>query len=136
MNDEAEIRRTLAEFGQYLDERRFDEWSQLFAEDAIFMRLQRRDAIRSFMLGEELATMPELFRKHVTSNLVIKLEGDRAHVESDLVLFERLGGGPWILRFGKYIDDMVRDVDRWRIQERQLSWTANGLDVHRAGEGA
>jgi len=126
MNDEGEIRRTLAEFGQFLDERRFDEWAQLFTEDATFMGVQPRGEILTMMLGGELATIPELFRKHVTSNAVIRLDGARAHVESDLVLFERLAEAPWIFRFGRYIDDFVRE-DRWRFHERQLIWTANGL---------
>lgn len=135
MNDEGEIRRTIAEFGQYLDERRFEDWSQLFTEDATFEGRKDRSAILALILGAELATMPALFRKHVTSNVIINLDGDKANVVSDLVLFERLGDGPWIFRFGKYVDDMVRSGGRWLFMERQLSWTANGLDVHVAGEG-
>jgi len=126
LGDEGEIRRTLAEFGQYLDERRFDEWAALFTEEATFQHLTRRSEILAFMLQDELATIPELFRKHDTTNIVITLNGDQAHVESDLVLVERLGDNPWDFRFGKYIDEMVRE-DRWLFANRQLLWTANGL---------
>jgi 3-phenylpropionate/cinnamic acid dioxygenase small subunit len=126
LSDEGEIRRTLAEFGQYLDQRRFEEWAALFTEDATFQHLERRQVILDFMLTEELATIPELFRKHDTTNVVITLSGDTAHVESDLVLFERLGNRPWEFRFGKYIDEFVRE-DRWLFANRQLHWTANGL---------
>jgi 3-phenylpropionate/cinnamic acid dioxygenase small subunit len=127
MSDEDGIRRTLAAFGQCLDERRFDEWSQLFLEDAVFLHLRGRATILKFMLGEELATIPELFRKHVTENAIITVDGDRAHVESDLVLFERLGEGSWVFRFGKYLDEMTLHDGRWLFAERQLVWTANGL---------
>jgi 3-phenylpropionate/cinnamic acid dioxygenase small subunit len=128
VNDEGEIRRTIAEYCQYMDERRFEEWSRLFAEDARFQTTRQRGAILSLILGEELATVPDLFRKHVATNLIIDLDGDSAHVVSDLVLFERHDGGPWILRFGKYADKMVRQGKRWLFQERQVIWTANGLE--------
>ena len=54
---------------------------------------------------------------------------------SDLILHERLGTGPWILRMGRYTDRLVPAPDgRWLFADRQLTWTANGLDTWRAGE--
>jgi hypothetical protein len=136
MAAESQIRRTIAQFAQYLDERRFAEWSELFTQDAVFLHLTGRSEILAFMRGGELATMPDLFRKHVTANLVITLGEHDAHVESDLVLHERLGRQPWILRMGKYIDDMVPGPGgRWLFASRQLEWTANGLDKWDAGRG-
>jgi len=136
MAAESQIRRTIARFAQYLDERRFAEWSELFTQDAVFQHLTGRGAILAFMRAEELATMPDLFRKHVTTNLIITLGANEAHVESDLVLHERLGKQPWILRMGKYIDDMVPGPGgRWLFASRQLEWTANGLDKWDAGQG-
>jgi hypothetical protein len=136
MAAEEQIRRTIAQFAQYLDERRFAEWGELFTQDGVFQHLTGRGAILAFMRGGELATMPDLFRKHVTTNLVITLGEDAAHVESDLVLHERLGQQAWILRMGKYIDDMVPGPGgRWLFARRQLEWTANGLDKWAAGQG-
>ncbi len=136
MTAEHEIRRTIAEFAQYLDERRWVEWSELFTEQATFQHLSGRAAILAFMQGEELATMPELFRKHVTTNLVITISDADAQVDSDLVLHERLGEGPWILRMGRYTDVLVPVAGgRWRFSDRQLAWTANGLDRWDAGQG-
>ena len=128
MSAEESIRRSIAAFGQYLDERRFEEWSSLFTEDAVFQHVRTRSEILAFMLGEELATIPELFRKHLTSNLIIDVNGNKAHVESDLVLFERMGELPWVFRFGKYLDDMVCIGEQWLFQNRQLVWTADGLE--------
>lgn len=136
MTADSQIRRTIAQFAQYLDERRFVEWSELFTEDATFQHLSGRAEILAFMQGDELGTMPDLFRKHITANLIISATEAEAAVESDLILHERLGTGPWILRHGKYTDRLVPAADgRWRFADRQLRWTANGLDVWRAGEG-
>jgi hypothetical protein len=136
MSADNQIRRTIAQFSQYLDERRFLEWSELFTERATFQHISGRAAILAFMRGEELATMPDLFRKHVTTNLIITFGDDEACVESDLVLHERLGKGPWILRMGKYVDRLAPSPDgRWLFADRQLSWTANGLDKWDAGKG-
>ena len=137
MSADQQIRRTIAQFAQYLDERRFVEWSELFTADATFQQLAGRGSILAFMQADELATMPDLFRKHVTTNLIITTLAAAATAESDLILHERLGSGPWILRMGKYTDRLVRaHGGRWLFADRQLAWTANGLDNWRAGEGA
>jgi hypothetical protein len=136
MTADAEIRRAIAQFAQYLDERRWVEWSGLFTEQATFQHVSGRAAILAFMRAGELATMPDLFRKHVTTNLVITITDTGARVESDLVLHERLGPGPWIMRLGRYTDAMVPAAGgRWQFSDRQLAWTANGLDRWEAGQG-
>ena len=53
--DEDQIRRTLAEYCQLLDDGRFDQWADLFTEDARLVLLGQvttgRDAIRDYMMG-------------------------------------------------------------------------------------
>jgi hypothetical protein len=129
VDDDAAIRRTLAEFGRFLDERRFEEWSELFCEDGVFGVNQGRDAVLAAMLTGELATVPELFRKHATVNSTIVIDGDGATATSDLLLFERWGEDrPWDMRFGFYEDQLRRVGDRWLIAHRQLTWTANPIE--------
>jgi hypothetical protein len=140
MSADSQIRRTIAQFGQYLDERRFAEWAALFTEDAAFQHLTGgRAEIQAHMETEELARLPELYRKHAAVNPIIDIGNGAAHAETDLVLYERLGAGPWILRMGKYTDDLVPGPDGpdgpWLFANRQLAWTANGLDRWQAGEG-
>lgn len=128
MSDELEIRNTSARFCQYLDGRRFDEWSQLFTPDADFQGTIGREQILAEMLKGGLARRPELFRQHNTSNLIIELSGDEAHVESDLLIVEHEGDGPCLLRTGRYLDRMVRTGDgRWRFAQRLLDWTTNPI---------
>lgn len=117
------IRRLLAEACSFLDERRFAEWSDLFTEDATFGSWTGRTAIYEAISHAELATRPELSRKHTTANSVIDIDGRRAHAVSDLVMYDRVDDGPWTIRMGHYEDDLVRDDDRWRIAYRKLGWT-------------
>jgi ketosteroid isomerase-like protein len=128
VSSQDEIRRTLAEFGRFLDERRFTEWSELFTDEATFGETAGRATILAKMLEGELATQPELFRKHATVNSTILVEGDHATAVSDLLLFERETDGAWLMRFGLYEDTLRQVGDRWLIQRRQLSWTANPID--------
>jgi hypothetical protein len=127
VNDEESIRRTLARFCHYLDERRFAELSDLFVPDGRFGRATGRSAILAMMTRGGLASSSDLFRKHLTGNVVIELEDDIAAVDSDLVLFERRGEQPWELRFGAYRDTLTRVEHQWLFAARQLTWTANGL---------
>jgi 3-phenylpropionate/cinnamic acid dioxygenase small subunit len=117
-----QIRRTFAEFCQYLDDRRFEDWANLFTEDAVFNRLTTRAAILSMIQGAELASEPDLSRKHVITNSIIDVDGDEAHAKSDLVMYDRHGDGPWTIRMGKYDDRLVRQGDRWLLANRQLTF--------------
>jgi len=127
MTDEEGVRRTMALFCQYLDERRFAEFSDLFSADGVFGRATGPAAILEMMSGGGLARRPELFRKHLCGNIVIEVHDAQAEATSDLVLFERDGEQPWQLRFGSYHDVLVRQGEAWLFLNRQLTWTANGL---------
>jgi 3-phenylpropionate/cinnamic acid dioxygenase small subunit len=120
MTDEESIRRTVAEFCQFLDDRRFEDWSKLFTEDGEFQHLKGRVEILQFILGDQLATIPELKRKHTISNIIIDVSGDEATAASDLVIFDRMGDGPWTYKVGDYTDKLVRQGDRWLFAKRQL----------------
>jgi hypothetical protein len=128
LSDELKIRNVHARFCHYLDERRFDDWSRLFTEDGEFQGLFSRAVILEEILKGGLANRPELFRQHITANFLIDISADEATVKSDLLLNERDGDGPWILRTGKYRDRMVRTNDgEWLFAQRLLDWTQNPL---------
>lgn len=126
MSDEEQIRRTLAEFCVFLDERRFREWSDLFTEDGVFCDHVTREAIYTWISGDELATKPELKRKHTVHNVLIDVSGDEARATADLVMFDKTGDSPWFILTGKYTDHLVRDDGRWRFRNRQLALLASG----------
>lgn len=126
MSDEEQIRRTLAQFCVFLDERRFREWSELFTEDGVFCEHTGRAAIFAWISGDELATTPQLQRKHTVHNVLIDVEGDQARASADLVMFDKFGDKPWFILTGTYTDHLVRDGDRWRFKNRQLALLAAG----------
>jgi 3-phenylpropionate/cinnamic acid dioxygenase small subunit len=123
VTDADEIRNTLARFCQCLDDRRFEEFSQTFAEDGSFNDRVGRDTILKWIQGAELATMPELKRKHAVVNVIVNVQGDRARATSDLVMFDQVGSAPWTIRVGRYTDELVRQATgEWLISKRHLAF--------------
>jgi 3-phenylpropionate/cinnamic acid dioxygenase small subunit len=121
MTDADEIRNTLARFCQCLDDRRFEEFSQTFTEDGSFNGRVGRATIFEWISGAELATRPELQRKHAVMNAIIKVQGDRAEATSDLVMFDQVGEAPWTIRVGRYTDELARQpTGEWLLSKRHL----------------
>ena len=121
MTDADEVRNTLARFCQCLDDRRFEEFSQTFAEDGSFGERLGRAAIYEWISHAELAQRPELKRKHAVTNVIVEIQGDRATSTSDLVMFDQVGDGPWSIRLGRYTDELARQPDgKWLILKRNL----------------
>lgn len=122
--DEQQIRRTLGEYSQRLDDGRFDEWSDLFADDARLVLMGRvtegRDAIRNYMMtvqGEGRRGM------HVTTNSLIEVDGesDGATATTDYLFVRPTAEGIGVIAAGRYIDQLVRDDGRWRFQVREIT---------------
>jgi hypothetical protein len=126
MTDEEQIRRLQAVFCQHLDARRFEEWSETFAENGRFGVRTGRAAILEGIRGGELARNPGLQRKHTVVNAIIDIDGERATSVSDLVMYERSGDAPWTTRLGRYRDELERRDGRWLFTARQLEWSAGG----------
>ncbi len=125
MTDQDLIRNVVARYSHCLDDRRFKEWSETFTEDGVFGNRTGRAAIYENILGGELATIPELQRRHIVTNLEIAINGDTAEVTSDLLMYDKRGDGPWTLRVGRYYDTLRRETDgEWRFTVRRLEWVA------------
>ena len=121
MTDADQIRNTLARFCQLLDDRRFVEWSETFTEDGIFGERVGRATILKWIQGAELATRPELKRKHTAVNSIIDVQGDRASATTDLVMYDKVDDSPWSIRIGRYYDELVRQPSGdWLFSKRRL----------------
>jgi uncharacterized protein (TIGR02246 family) len=119
MDDCEAIRRLIALYGQLLDSRRFDDWGQLFTDDAVFSvwgtSYRGRDAIVRGIAGMQ----PEKPGKHVVLQPVIDLRGpDEARAWTDLSAFAAAEGGFAIATIGRYYDQLVREGGRWRFASR------------------
>ncbi len=120
--DEDQIRRTLSEYSQRCDDGRFDEWADLFTEDARFILsgqvTEGRDSIRVLMT----AMMPAERRgQHVTSNSLVDIDGDSATATTDYLFVRPTADGPSIVAAGRYHDRLTRDERRWRFRERSIT---------------
>jgi uncharacterized protein (TIGR02246 family) len=127
-HDELAIHRVLARYCHTIDDGAFDEFAQLWADDAEFVLhgtvTRGRDAIR-----DTIAAMQPLERRgrHLTMNPVVDLDGNAAHVVSDFLFFGRDPGEPAEgtahLRFlGRYHDDFVRTGAGWQFGRREIEF--------------
>ena len=136
--DEIErIRRTIAEYCQLCDDGRFDEFGLLFTPDARFEVMgsvyEGRAAIAGFMAEFQ---PPEQRGKHVTTNAVIDVDeaAGTATASTDYVFVtpdvsSKFGEGELAMfgRFavtssGRYVDELVRDGDRWLFARRRIEF--------------
>ncbi len=118
------VRNTVALYGQLCDDGRFEEWAELFAEDAAFTVLGRsqrgRTTIKAFI---EAAQPPERRGKHLCASPVVDVDGDTATAVTDFAFLAPTDGGFAVTSAGRYHDRLVRAVDgphRWVFAERRI----------------
>ncbi len=118
---EEDIRRTNARYCMLCDDGRFEEWSELFTEDARFhvmgQTYEGRAAIKDFI---EAGMPPEVRGKHITTNPLITIDSWNgvALVWVDFVFATPKGR---LTQLGRYHDQMERGEDKvWRYRLREI----------------
>jgi ketosteroid isomerase-like protein len=125
LEDKDAIRELLADYCFRLDSRRLDELAALFTDDGEWMsrngRADGREAIERLLA--RLVPMPVAGqrRKHFTTNIIIKLDGDSAEVVSNFLVVRDSQAGPVIAVAGTYDDEVVRAGAAWQFKSRRLS---------------
>lgn len=124
VSDHELIRTTIARNNLALDDRRFEDCIATYAPDGSIAGRTGHAAIREFMLGQDLATKPELQRRHVNTNIAIELYGDEAEAVSDLLIYDKLADGLWeLVAVGRYHDSFARQADgAWLFTSRSLEF--------------
>ena len=127
MTNQEGIRRTLAQYCHYLDGRKFEEWANLFTEDGEWNGTVSRTAILDSISSGALAKRQNLRRKHVCTNIIIRLDGADALAISDFVMYDATGPGePWhVAAWGRYHDRLVKGERGWLFAERKLINSSN-----------
>jgi uncharacterized protein (TIGR02246 family) len=125
LEDEAEIRGVLLDYGRHLDDRDFAAYASLFARDGEwvggFGSVAEPANIEAFM-EENLGTGPNTAGSyHLLSNFVIEVEGDTATAWSRWTFVTPGERGAAISQAGRYDDTLVREDGRWRFQRREAS---------------
>jgi 3-phenylpropionate/cinnamic acid dioxygenase small subunit len=115
------IRGVLVRYCHLCDEGRFDEWGELFTEDATFTVLgethRGRPAVQEFIEG---AQPPEQRGKHMLSEPLIDVHDDEASAWTDYLFVGRHGGGLAVTSTGRYHDRLARQDGVWRIASREI----------------
>ncbi len=122
LEDERDIQRTLYTYGHALDYGYEAEFVDCWTEDAeLFWPasgiIKGRAAIQAAFRRHTHA--PAAVHKHLVIDPFIKIEGDRARVDSMFARLDPYDDVPEIRAFGRYRDVLVRCADgRWRFVER------------------
>jgi uncharacterized protein (TIGR02246 family) len=109
----------LAEYCHLCDDGDFEGLADRFTDDGTFVFGDRTMTGRNALIRWfERTQSPERRGKHLTSNVAVTIDGDRATVVSDYVFLTKVDGRPTPLIAGRYDDDLVRVDGRWRFRQR------------------
>lgn len=130
VKDETAIRRLIAEYCHMYDDRRAKEFSELFAEDAVFTVFGKprrgRQEIRDHIGTQSPDQSPG---QHVTYNSVIEIasDGATARAWTDFMYLTKTDHGMAIATAGRYHDHLVRESDAWMFQRRTIVFLGEPL---------
>ena len=134
-SDEAEknaIRELLATYCFHLDNYRFADMAALFTEDGTWDTAFGKGTGRAGIvaqaesIGTPGAVRPR--RVHLTTNIVIALNGDTATVQSNWTVIQNSANGPMIGSGGAYQDQVARRDGTWLFKYRKIDrFLAPGL---------
>jgi hypothetical protein len=122
VSDYEGIQQTIARNNLALDDRRFEDCIATYTPDGTIAGHTGHDAIRAFILSQDLAVRDDLERRHVNTNILIEVQGDQAEAISDLLVYDKVGDGPWrLVTVGRYRDRLARQADGgWLFTSREL----------------
>ena len=131
MNDYEAVRRTISLYSQLMDQGRFDEFGELFTEDAVSTSIAgtvnpvswtahgRADIVANTrnIVGKLLEQGDVI---HLAANPVIDVDGEQAKAWWDVVVLQITATGFTPLRSGRYQARFVKRGERWLLAHRTL----------------
>lgn len=134
-NEETEknaIRELLATYCFHLDNYHFAEMAALFTEDGTWDTAFGKGTGRAEIIAQAESIsrpgMPRPRRVHLTTNIVIALDGDAATVQSNWTVIQNSASGPKLSSGGAYQDQVVKQNGAWLFQYRKIDrYIADGL---------
>ena len=119
------IREVLAEYCFALDGGRYDDMAALFTEDGTwdtaFGAASGRAAIAGQARDIRVRAGDNRPRAvHLTTNIVIALDGQQAEVRSNWTVVQNSPEGPKIGSGGAYADQMVKQNGSWLFRYRKI----------------
>lgn len=122
MFDKDEIRELLARYCFALDADRFEEMAALFTADGVWETAFGTGTGREGIAAQarSIAKGPRPRRAHLTTNIVIDLDGDIATARSNWVVIQNTPNGPAIGSGGAYADRLAKVDGRWFFEHRTI----------------
>jgi SnoaL-like domain len=121
LRDELAVERTLAAYCHLCDDGDFARLVELFTPDGsvAFGRevVTGRDALMIWFANRQ---PPERRGKHLTMNIIVDIDGNRAEAVSDYVFLRLVDGAVIPAIAGRYRDRLGRDGNRWVIERRDI----------------
>ncbi|HEY4175169.1 MAG TPA: nuclear transport factor 2 family protein [Rhodopila sp.] len=122
MSDKDEIRELLARYCFALDADRFEDMAALFTQDGMWETAFGTGKGRAGIVAQarSIATGERPRRVHLTTNIVIDLDGDTATARSNWALVQNSAAGPVIGSGGAYADRLVKVDGEWFFKHRTI----------------
>jgi len=118
------IREVLGTYCFYLDSGNFEAMATLFTEDGTwqtdFGKGTGHAGIVAHAQSLRKGSGPRPRGVHLTTNIVIELNDDRAAVRSNWIVAQNTDAGPKVSSAGGYADDMVKRNGRWLFALRKI----------------
>lgn len=118
------IREVLATYCFHLDSGNFEAMAALFADDGTWHTDFGKGTGRAGIVEHARSLRSGSGKRprgvHLTTNIVIDLDGDKARVRSNWMVAQNTEAGPKVSSAGGYADDMVKRDGRWLFQYRKI----------------
>ena len=116
-----EIRNLVAQYAQYTDDTRLEEWTELFVEDARMEAggrpLEGRPALTEWITG----VTSSMKLRHIMGGVTVTLDSaTEAHGAADMILLAAVEGSWVLVGAPRYVDRYVKTDAGWRFAERIL----------------
>jgi 3-phenylpropionate/cinnamic acid dioxygenase small subunit len=127
LQDERSISRGLSLFARLLDEKRWDDLGEVFAEDLSFSYGDGREQHGISALRQQMRRFLDLCggTQHLIGSILIDCDGDRALSRAYVQARHQRRDdpvGPIFDSTGEYIDRWERRPEGWRIVRRDAVW--------------
>jgi hypothetical protein len=112
-----EIRDQIARYAIWFDDKSWDEFATLWADEAVFeaneLRFEGKQAVLEFLVG---CLPADYVGKHMNASPLVELDGERARARTDVVWISQDFENRIVAR---YDDELVLRYGRWLFAARR-----------------
>jgi hypothetical protein len=119
MDDIEAIKQLSSRYNLAFDYEDVDAYIATWTEDGFFERSNAGRSYQGHAELRELLTGFDVDGRHITTNFIIDVDGDRATQSAYLVYMDAKDAFK-VVMFGVYSDELVRTDDGWKYSARRL----------------